>query len=71
MIILGGGWAGLLSAKLLSEKCPDSYIHILEKSKFEERGGLLRTDEIGGHSFDIGGHHILFSRNLETLDNLV
>lgn len=70
MIILGGGWAGLLAARELSVKSPSAKITVIEKSSYEKRGGLLRTEELGGHRFDIGGPHILFSRNRETLDNV-
>lgn len=68
--VLGGGWAGLLSAYELSLKFPDATITVLEKSSFEERGGLLKTKFILGHSFDVGGPHILFSRNAAILEKV-
>lgn len=70
-VILGGGWAGLLAAREISKNIPDAEITVLEKSRYEERGGLLRTEYIRGHPFDIGGPHILFSRNKDVLANIV
>lgn len=62
-LILGGGLAGVTLARLLSEKGDE--IQVLEK---ESRiGGLCRSMTTDGFTFDIGGSHIIFSRDQEVL----
>jgi protoporphyrinogen oxidase len=70
-VILGGGWAGLLYAHELKSKFPDKSVTVLERSSKGSLGGLLRSEEIGGFVFDVGGPHILFSKNKETLNKIV
>lgn len=60
VIILGGGIAGLSLASFLSRKCT-----VLERQ--EKVGGLSRSYELDGVSYDIGPH-IIFSKNKEVLD---
>lgn len=69
--ILGGGWAGLLCAYELKKMDPTAEIHILEKSAPGELGGLLRSVTVDGFTYDIGGPHILFSRNREILKQIL
>lgn len=69
--ILGGGWAGLLIADAIKREFPNAEIDIIEKSAPEELGGLLRSVTIDGFTYDIGGPHILFSRNKKTLDSIL
>ncbi|MHB1493658.1 MAG: protoporphyrinogen/coproporphyrinogen oxidase [Thermoplasmataceae archaeon] len=71
LTILGGGWAGLLCALLSRNKNPDITINVFEKDRYEERGGLLRSEVESGFTFDIGGPHILFSRNRIILEKIV
>ena len=62
-LILGGGLAGVTLARLLSEKGND--IQVLDQ---ESRiGGLCRSVTADGFTFDIGGSHIIFSRDQEVL----
>lgn len=62
-VILGGGLAGITLARLLSKKGDD--ILVLEQ---ESRiGGLCRSVSVDGYTFDIGGSHIIFSRDQEAL----
>jgi len=63
----GGGLAGLA----LGYHLRDSGIEydILEKD--ERPGGLLRSEKVGGYTFDAGGSHIMFSRDESTLRVLV
>lgn len=68
-VILGCGWAGILSAYNILKKYPNAKILILEKE--QEVGGLLRSEIINGFTFDIGGSHIIFSRNENTLQTLL
>lgn len=65
--ILGGGWAGLLAARELRRVAPGLEIRVLEAATRREAGGLLQSRAIGGHIFDCGGPHILFSKFPETL----
>src|SRR3989344_2013466 len=58
--ILGGGIAGLSLANFLNEKS----VVILEKET--KVGGLCRSYNAGGGSYDIGPH-IMFSKNPEVL----
>ncbi|HWQ68254.1 MAG TPA: FAD-dependent oxidoreductase [Methanospirillum sp.] len=62
-VILGGGLAGVTLARLLSERGED--ILVLEQ---EPRiGGLCRSVTTDGFTFDIGGSHIIFSRDQQSL----
>ncbi len=65
--ILGGGLTGLTLAYLLGQRGVEC--EVLEKEK--ECGGLMRTLQQNGFTFDYGGSHILFSKNQEALDFLV
>jgi len=58
--ILGGGLTGLTLGSLL----PDS--EVLEKESTV--GGLCRSKIVDGFTYDIGGSHVLFSRNKETME---
>jgi protoporphyrinogen oxidase len=61
--ILGGGLTGLTLARLLHER--DDDVIVLEAEP--EYGGLCRTNVENGFTFDIGGSHIIFSRDTEVL----
>ena len=68
--ILGGGWAGLLSAReLLKSYSPDEIV-VLEQSSRASSGGLLKSFLHEGFTFDTGGPHILFSKFSDTLDEI-
>ncbi|MEM2613361.1 MAG: NAD(P)-binding protein [Nitrososphaerota archaeon] len=67
--ILGGGWAGAIFALELKRNFPSSDIVILEKSS--RTGGLLRSEIINNHVFDIGGSHIIFSSNENILNQIL
>ena len=62
--ILGGGLAGLSLASFLN--CD---YEVLEKNT--ECGGLCRSLQDEGHTFDFGGAHIIFSRDENTLNTLL
>lgn len=64
--ILGGGLAGVTLAYFLQKKGFD--VEVLEKEA--ECGGLCRTYEKDGFSYDLGGH-IIFSKDKEVLDLMV
>lgn len=61
--ILGGGLTGLTLARLLHERGEE--IIVLEAE--QEIGGLCRSTTAGGFTFDLGGSHIIFSRDAEVL----
>ena len=61
-IILGAGLAGLAAAHYLGGDIP-----VLEAE--EKPGGLCRSYQRDGFTYDIGGH-ILFSRDRDLLDEL-
>jgi protoporphyrinogen oxidase len=62
-IILGGGLTGLTVARLVHEQGEE--VIVLEKER--EYGGLCRSKSVEGFTFDIGGSHIIFSRDSEVL----
>jgi protoporphyrinogen oxidase len=61
--ILGGGLTGITLARLLHEKGDE--VTVLEWEK--EYGGLCRSMTDSGFTFDIGGSHIIFSRDAHVL----
>ncbi|MDD4455814.1 MAG: FAD-dependent oxidoreductase [Candidatus Methanomethylophilaceae archaeon] len=61
--VLGGGLTGITLARLLHEKGDD--VTVLEQS--EKIGGLCRSQTEAGFTFDVGGSHIIFSRDTEVL----
>ena len=67
--ILGAGWAGLLTARRL-QKSNYKDITLIESLNSGQLGGLLKSVEIDGFTFDCGGPHILFSRNSDILSEI-
>ncbi|MDD1674497.1 MAG: FAD-dependent oxidoreductase [Methanomicrobiales archaeon] len=63
-VILGGGLTGLTIARLLQEKGDD--VSVLEQEKVV--GGLCRSRCDSGFTFDLGGSHIIFSRDRSILE---
>jgi protoporphyrinogen oxidase len=61
--ILGGGLTGITLARLYQEKGYE--VVVLEKEP--EYGGLCRSRTERGFTFDVGGSHIIFSRDSEVL----
>jgi len=61
--ILGGGLSGLMLARLLHEKGDN--VVVLEAEP--EYGGLCRSKTDRGFTFDTGGSHIIFSRDVAVL----
>jgi len=69
VIVLGCGWSGIIFALEFKLRFPDADVVILEKS--EGVGGLLRSVSLHGHVFDIGGSHVIFSRNKDILNRML
>ncbi|MBS7641982.1 NAD(P)-binding protein [Candidatus Bathyarchaeota archaeon] len=67
--VLGGGWAGILFGLEYKLRKPNARVVILEKQRTV--GGLLRSEKINGHLFDIGGSHVIFSRNKTILNRML
>lgn len=65
--ILGGGLSGVVVARLLQEKGHEC--HLFEAQ--DDLGGLCRSKVIDGFVYDLGGGHILHSRNNETLEYIL
>ena len=61
--ILGAGLTGITLARLLHEKGDE--VIVLEREP--EYGGLCRSMTNSGFTFDIGGSHIIFSRDAQVL----
>ena len=61
--ILGGGLTGITLARLLMQKGVE--VTVLEREPIF--GGLCRSVIDSGFTFDIGGSHIIFSRDTEVL----
>lgn len=64
-IIIGGGITGIAAARVMQQRGRDNFL-ILEAEA--QAGGLLRSETIDGHHFDLGGGHVLHSKYPEVLD---
>ncbi|MEM2261450.1 MAG: FAD-dependent oxidoreductase [Candidatus Bathyarchaeia archaeon] len=71
IIILGGGWTGVSAALEFKARFPSVDILVIESSLYSKRGGLLRSEVVQNHIFDVGGSHIIFSRNSEVLSKIL
>jgi protoporphyrinogen oxidase len=69
-IILGAGWAGLLYAKQELKKGVKN-LSLIEADKKGNFGGLLKGQVIDGFTFDIGGPHLLFSKDKTILSEII
>ena len=65
--ILGGGLAGVSLGYVLNKRCYD--FTILERNS--ETSGLLKSVNIDGFTFDVGGSHIIFSKDKGILNLMV
>lgn len=58
VVVLGGGFSGLLGALYLGDKNLD--VAVFEKKS--KTGGFLRTLDFAGSKFDLGGHRLVFAK---------
>jgi len=65
LTILGCGWCGVLVA----EKYGGEGVICIEKDR--ELGGLLKSVNVGGFTVDIGGSHVIFSKDEGILRKLL
>jgi len=65
IVVLGCGWGGVLAA----EKFGSSSTLCIDKES--SLGGLLRSDYINGFTIDIGGSHVIFSRDESILNKMI
>ena len=68
--ILGAGWTGLLYAQLEQKKGVKN-LSLIEADKKENFGGLLKSQVHDGFTFDIGGPHLLFSKDKSILSEII
>ena len=68
-IILGCGWSGVLASYFLLDRFLGLDIVCIDKDT--GLGGLLRTEVVDGFVFDVGGSHIIFSRDQQVLREML
>lgn len=66
-IVLGCGWAGILAAYKLA-KCNATVLCV---EKEQKPGGLLRSECHRGFVIDVGGSHVIFSKDDQILNALI
>jgi protoporphyrinogen oxidase len=52
VVVLGGGWSGLLASVMVKNLFPSADVICLDKN-FD--GGLLHSEVVNGYLFDTGG----------------
>jgi len=62
LITLGCGWAGVLVAGRWGGLCIDKDVEV---------GGLLKSVAVDGFTIDVGGTHVIFSRDREVLGEML
>lgn len=67
--ILGCGWAGVLASYFALEVFRGASVACIDMEY--ELGGLLKTEVVNGFVFDVGGSHIIFSRDGKVLEDML
>jgi len=65
IVILGCGWSGILVAEIFGSSntlCIDKELSL---------GGLLRSDYVNGFTIDVGGSHVIFSKDEYVLSKMI
>ena len=65
--VLGCGWAGVLASLRVKTLHPSTDVVCIG----EDLGGLLRSASVGGYLFDIGGTHVVFSKDPAVLNGIL
>lgn len=66
--VLGCGWSGILAALRIKSLLPSADVVCMDR---DFRGGLLRSENVGSYLFDVGGSHVLFSRDTSIVEGIV
>ena len=69
LVVLGCGWTGVLVAWRLKQAYP--LVDVVCVDRDTELGGLLKSVVVNGYLFDIGGSHVVFSRNKSVLRDIL
>jgi len=67
--ILGCGWAGVLASYFILENFDNVSVVCVEKENI--LGGLLRSEIVNSFVFDIGGSHVIFSKDQKILREML
>jgi len=65
IVILGCGWSGVLAAEIFGSS------NTLCIDKERSLGGLLRSDYVNGFTIDVGGSHVIFSKDEGVLSKMI
>lgn len=65
---MGCGWSGIIAALRIKD-----LLHVAEVVCVDRdfRGGLLRSEKIDSYLFDVGGSHVVFSRDPSVIEGIV
>jgi len=69
IVVLGCGWASILVGYFILQK--SSNVSIVCIDKMRGLGGLLKSETVNGFIFDVGGSHVIFSRDAATLKKML
>ena len=69
IVVLGCGWASILVGYFILQK--SSNVSIVCIDKMRGLGGLLKSETVNGFIFDVGGSHVIFSRDTATLKKML
>lgn len=66
--VLGCGWSGVMVALRIKNLLPAAEVVCIDR---DFKGGLLRSEMIDGYLFDVGGSHVVFSRDPSVIKGIV
>ena len=68
VLILGGGWSGLVAAIRAKSLYPAVDVVCVDR---DFGGGLLRSEVVSGYLFDVGGSHVVFSGRRDVVEGIL
>jgi protoporphyrinogen oxidase len=68
VVVLGGGWSGLLAAIRAKTLYPAAEVICIDR---DFSGGLLRSEVVNGYLFDVGGSHVVFSGRRDVVEGIL